>query len=91
MRIIAGKRLKVFLYKGIKIGLLVCADVLYRSSYTEIAKQKPDLIIVPVTSPYNDDDTIELKKQRDYDLFIKGAKTTSCLVIKIGSVGHIAN
>jgi len=88
--VVAGNQYKVIGFKGIKIGLLVCADVLYRSSYMELAKLNPDLIIVPVTSPFISDDSIELKKQRDYDYFIAGAKIASCPVIKVSSVGKIA-
>ena len=85
-----GVEYKVFGYQNLRIGILVCADVLFESSFYNIKGLKPDVIIVPVISPFKEGETSEDKYKRDERLWVNGAKITGCPIIKIGSVGKIA-
>jgi len=83
----AGNEYTVFEVKGIRVGILICADVLFPESYRKLAELNPDIVFVPTTSPYRGDDTIESKEKRDNDYFVNGAKTTSAFVAKCCAVG----
>ncbi len=82
-----GSRYEVFEIGGIRVGVLICADVLFPESYQKLAEMKPDVIFVPTTSPYRADDTLEAKERRDSDYFLAGAKTTSAYVAKCCAAG----
>ncbi|MCI0405301.1 MAG: carbon-nitrogen hydrolase family protein [candidate division Zixibacteria bacterium] len=84
-----GNRYEVFEIGGLRVGLLICADVLFPESYRKLAESKPDIIFVPTTSPYRADDTIEAKEERDSDYFLAGAKTASSYVAKCCAVGSL--
>jgi len=84
-----GSRYEVFEIRGMQVGLLICADVLYSESYLKLAELKPDIIFVPTTSPYRADDTMEAKEKRDSDYFLLGAKTASAYVAKCCAVGFL--
>ncbi len=85
-----GHEYRAIKLNDIRVGLLICADVLYPSSFSNIAGLRPDLIVVPVTAPYRDGESIEDKFKRDQKLFVEGAKKAGCPVIKVSSVGRIA-
>lgn len=85
-----GKEFKVFGWNGIKLGILICADVLFESSFAGAGGLDPDLLIVPVTSPYREGESAEEKFERDKILFVRGAQIAGCPIVKIGSVGKIA-
>jgi len=89
-QVLPGTEYTVVPFRGIRIGLLICADVLYPESYSRVASQRPDLIIIPVTSPYQDGESAEAKFKRDDELFLSGARLANCPVVKIGSYGMIA-
>jgi predicted amidohydrolase len=89
-QVLPGKEYKVFAWQGVKVGLLICADVLNRLSFANMKELNPDLIVVPVTSPYQEGETIDAKYARDNELFIEGARVAGCPIVKVGSVGKIA-
>jgi predicted amidohydrolase len=89
-RVLPGREYAVVSFNGIRVGLLICADVLYPESYLAIARLKPDLIIIPVTSPYHEGESVEQKHRRDNELFLTGARLANCPVVKVGSYGRIA-
>lgn len=84
-----GYEYKVFRFAGLKIGILICADVLYPASYSNIRGLKPDLIFVPTTSPYRENEQPRVKFARDDRLFTKGAETTGSLIFKVCASGKI--
>ncbi len=84
-----GDRYEVFEAKGIRVGVLICADVLFPESYQKLAELKPDIVFVPTTSPYRVDDNAEAKEERDRLYFVNGAKTTSAYVAKCCAVGSL--
>ncbi|HXF49257.1 MAG TPA: carbon-nitrogen hydrolase family protein [Verrucomicrobiae bacterium] len=84
-----GNRYEVFEIGGVRVGLLICADVLFPESYKMLAGQRPDVVFVPTTSPYRADDSIEAKEKRDSDYFLAGAKTTLAYVAKCCATGSL--
>lgn len=89
-QVLAGSEYVVVPFKGVKVGLLICADALHPESYAGIARLQPDVVIIPVTSPFREGESIEQKYKRDDELFVSGARLTQCPVVKVGSYGKIA-
>jgi predicted amidohydrolase len=88
--VIPGYEYKVLELGGIRIGLLICADVLYKDTYANIYGLEPDIIVIHVTASLRKNETIKDKYDRDQMLFARGAIITGCPVIKVSSVGKIA-
>jgi predicted amidohydrolase len=84
-----GDSFEVFEVRGIRLGVLICADVLYPSSFEKIAERRPDLIAVPTTSPYVPGDTVADKKRRDHDIFVAGARRANAFILKACGVGTL--
>ncbi len=85
-----GYEYRVIRLNNIRVGLLVCADVLYAGTFSNLKGLRPDIVVIPVTAPYRKHETVEKKFARDQKLFVDGAKIVGCPVIKISSVGKIA-
>jgi len=82
-----GDGFKIFECRGIRLAVLICADVLYPESFEALSELKPDLIAVPMTSPYRHNETVAEKFQRDLDLFVTGAQLTGAYILKACGVG----
>ncbi len=74
---------------GVRVGILICADVLHPECFEEMAKQRVDIIFVPTTSPYRPDDTAESKKKRDEGIFVRGAEIAKSYIVKSCATGTI--
>lgn len=85
-----GTEYKVFDVRGIRIGILICADVLYRGSFENIRGLRPDLIFVPTTSPYRPEENRGAKFARDRRIFADGASIAGAIIFKICASGSIA-
>jgi predicted amidohydrolase len=85
-----GTEYRVFDFEGTKIGVLICADVLYPDSFKNMKGLRPDLIFAPTTSPYRAGESPEVKFARDNRLFVEGAKMTNTVIFKICASGNIA-
>ena len=84
-----GKEYKAFQAGKLKIGLMICADVLYPDSFEKMRLYRPDLIIVPTTSPYRPGETREAKFARDNEIFAGGAARANSIIIKVSASGSI--
>jgi len=84
-----GSRFEVLETRGLRLGLMVCADVLFPRSFRQMAALKPDLVAVPTISPYQPDDTVERKYRRDQELFVNGARFAGAFMLKACGVGAI--
>ncbi len=84
-----GENFRVFKINGLKIGLMICADVLFMESFQFYNVHKVDIIFVPTTSSYKEEDTPETKLKRDEEIWLKGAKIADCYIIKVSGVGKI--
>ncbi len=81
-----GNRYKVFILDKIKIGILICADVLYKEAWNNLKRLKPDIIFIPTFSPYKTE-SVEEKYLRDEKIFINGAKISNSIIVKVCCIG----
>lgn len=89
-RISPGTEYKVFEQAGARIGVLICADVLYPHSFSSIRGLRPDVIFVPTTSPYRRGESRRQKFSRDLNIFGAGAEISQAIIIKVSACGSIA-
>lgn len=75
--------------RGIRIGLLICADVLDAATWAALAPLQPGIVAIPTHSPYRPDDTPEARETRDRTLFVAGAEVTGAIVLKACTVGGV--
>jgi predicted amidohydrolase len=85
-RITPGDEYKVFDTGNIKIGILICADALYHGAWESLSKLSPDIIFAPTFSPYKDEE-VNAKFERDNNIYVSGAKTCNCPVVKVCCIG----
>lgn len=87
--IVSGKRVMVFEVGGVRVGVLICADVLDPQLFKKLKKQQVDVIFVPTASPHRPNDTHFDKQLRDNTIFVHGAQLANAYVIKAGGVGTL--
>ncbi len=87
--IIPGTQYRVFDVGGVRIGVLICADVLNSSSFVQMRELGAEIIFVPTVSPYRENDTVMAKFKRDEDIFVAGAQTACAYIVKTCGVGTI--
>ena len=86
-KITPGYQYKVFVIDKIKIGILICEDVLHEESWVNMKRLKPDIIFIPTFSPYKIE-SVEEKYLRDKNIFIKGAGISGSIIVKVCSIGN---
>jgi predicted amidohydrolase len=84
-----GDGYKVFDIHGIRLGVLICADVLFPDSFAALAELQPDLIAIPTTSPFRQTDSATEKRRRDLEIYVAGAQKTSACILKTCGVGYL--
>lgn len=87
--VVPGKEYRVFDVGGVRIGILICADVLNPNSFAEMRRLGAEIVFTPTVSPYRENDTVFDKLRRDTDIFIAGAQTARAYVVKTCGVGTI--
>jgi predicted amidohydrolase len=85
--VLSGSEFKIFELRGLKIGVLICADVLNLRSFDELSSLDCQLTFIPTASPYREGESVEAKFQRDRSIFLEGAKMLGCPVVKTCGVG----
>ena len=85
-----GYEYKVFAIDNLKIGIIICADVLYPYTFRNLRGLHPDLVIAPTTSPYRPGETAQEKFARDDDIFANGASLSNAIIFKASACGSIA-
>lgn len=75
--------------RGLRLGLLICADVLDADSYADLAPFRPQVIAVPTHSPRRPVDPLGDKLARDAAYFEAGARSTGAWVLKACTVGGV--
>lgn len=83
----AGIEFRVFDIAGIRLGILICADVLYPDSFRNIRGLRPEMIIIPTTSRLRPGEPVQEKFKRDNEIFAVGAFLADCPVIKVSASG----
>lgn len=76
-------------FDGIRISVMICADVLSQSNFRALAEFEPDLIFIPTTSPFRPDETVREKFDRDQAIFVDGAGACGSYLIKCCAVGQL--
>jgi omega-amidase len=82
-----GSEFKIFELAGLRVGVLICADVLFQESFEQLAALQCQLTFVPTASPYRPGESTEEKYQRDRSIFLEGARKMECPIIKTCGVG----
>lgn len=85
-----GYEYKIFAIGDLRIGIIICADVLYPDTFRNLRGLKPDLVFVPTTSPYRCGERPEIKFARDNDIFAFGAILANAIIFKVSACGSIA-
>lgn len=84
-----GRDTPVFEVAGLRVGVLICADVFDDRFYGALAELRPDVIAIPTNSPLRPLDPLEDKLARDEAYFAAGARVTGAVVVKACTVGGI--
>jgi len=82
-----GSEFKIFELLGLRIGVLICADVLFTESFEQLAALRCQITFVPTASPYKPGESTAEKYERDHSIFLEGARKLNCPVIKTCGVG----
>lgn len=85
----AGTELCLIEAAGVRISILICADVLHRENFVRMAAMKPDIVFIPATSPWRKNETIKEKFARDNSIFVSGAQIMGSYVVKGCAVGSL--
>jgi omega-amidase len=85
--ILKGSEFKIFELRGIRVGVLICADVLFQESFEELSALRFEITFIPTASPFRKGESIEEKYVRDRSIFVEGAKKLGCPVVKTCGVG----
>jgi predicted amidohydrolase len=72
-----------------RVTVLICADVLAGSSFSQAARERPDILFVPTTSPLRPGEPREEKERRDRTIFLAGARAAGAFVIKVCATGSV--
>ncbi|HER00604.1 MAG TPA: carbon-nitrogen hydrolase family protein [candidate division Zixibacteria bacterium] len=84
-----GRRNMVFEVEGVRVGILICADVLHEEVFQKMRRMNADIIFVPTVSPLLENDSLQDKAQRDSDIFVRGAEISRAYVVKTCGLGTI--
>jgi N-carbamoylputrescine amidase len=87
--IIPGRDYRIFEIAGVRVGILICADVLTPDSFASMGRLEADVIFIPTVSPYRPADTLLEKDRRDAEIFVAGAQRARAYVVKTCGVGAL--
>ncbi|HSE42545.1 MAG TPA: carbon-nitrogen hydrolase family protein [Acidobacteriota bacterium] len=82
-----GDEFKTFEFNGLRVGVLICADVLFPESFRRLAALGSQIVFIPTASPYRPGESIEEKYERDRIIFHEGSKAIGAPLIKTCGVG----
>lgn len=85
--ILKGSEFKVFELKGLRVGVLICADVLFQESFEIMASLGCEITFAPTASPLKSGESIEEKFERDRSIFLAGARRMNCPIVKTCGTG----
>jgi len=85
--ILRGNEFKMFELRGIRVGVLICADVLFQESFEELSALGCEITFVPTASPLRKGESVKEKYERDRSIFVEGARKLGCPVVKTCGVG----
>lgn len=74
---------------GVRISIMICADVLAPDAFARLASLKPDIVFIPTTSPLKIEETVKDKFARDQAIFVDGARAAGSYLVKCCAVGRL--
>jgi predicted amidohydrolase len=72
-----------------RVATLICADVLAADAFPQVARNGPDILYVPTTSPLRAGESTDDKEHRDRTIFLAGARQVRAFVIKACAAGSV--
>lgn len=87
--IVPGTEMALFEIDGVRISILICADVLKPDHFTRLRRLEPDIIFVPTTSPLKPNESVRDKFNRDNSIFVAGAWAAGSYMVKCCAVGQL--
>jgi predicted amidohydrolase len=85
--VLRGNEFKMFEIGPLRVGVLICADVLNVRSFEELASLRCQIAFVPTASPFRAGESVESKHERDRKIFVEGARIMGCPIVKTCGVG----
>jgi predicted amidohydrolase len=85
--VLRGDEFKMFSIRGLRVGVLICADVLDMRSFEELASLECQVAFIPTASPLRSGESVEEKFKRDRAIFLEGARKMRCPLVKTCGVG----
>jgi omega-amidase len=82
-----GSEFKIFELARLRVGVLICADVLFQESFEQLAALDCQLTFVPTASPYRAGESTAEKYERDRSIFLEGARKLGCPIVKTCGIG----
>ncbi|MEZ5358404.1 MAG: carbon-nitrogen hydrolase family protein [Candidatus Zixiibacteriota bacterium] len=74
---------------GVRISILICADVLKPENFERLRSLDPDIVFIPTVSPFIPNETIKEKYARDEKLFVEGSRVSGAYCVKCCGVGEL--
>jgi len=87
--ILPGDKIFTAIIDGVKIAVLICADILNSGLFDLLFKKEVDIIFVPTTSPARPAESKSEKFKRDNKLFLTAAQNSSAYIIKTCGIGPL--
>lgn len=84
-----GHEYQVVQIGDLRLGLLICADVLFRDSFANLRGLSPDIVFIPTTSPFRPGEPAAHKFNRDHEIFGRGAAICDSILCKTSACGSI--
>ncbi|PWT91324.1 MAG: hypothetical protein C5B54_05525 [Acidobacteria bacterium] len=85
--VLQGDEFKMFLIHDVRVGVLICADVLNTRSFQELRNMACQVVFIPTASPFRQGESVEEKYERDQSIFVEGARLLRCPIVKTCGVG----
>ena len=87
--VLKGAEFKMFEVRDLRVGVLICADVLMPRSFDQLASLQCQVVFVPTASPLRACESVEEKHERDRTIFLQGSKKLGCAIVKACGVGSV--
>jgi predicted amidohydrolase len=87
--ILPGDKVFAVTLDKLRIGILICADVLNIDLFDVMGKENVDIVFIPTTSRLRPGESALQKLQRDNDIYIEAARKASCYIVKTCGVGQL--
>jgi predicted amidohydrolase len=84
-KITPGDEYKIFSAEGINFGVLICADVFFKESFSYMKEHGSDIIFLPTFSLYKEEEA-DVKFKRDRELYVTGANYSDSVIVKVCGV-----